>query len=94
MYGSETMLWKKEISRIMAVQMDNLRSLATIRRMDSPKFMDKGVVQSDEGVLQWFSHVEWKENDRFAKRVCRRVCGAWRGFVRGNASGVAWGMNP
>ena len=35
MYGSETMLWKgKERSRIRAVQMDNLRGLLDIRRMD------------------------------------------------------------
>ena len=35
MYGSETMLWKEEeISRIRAVQMENLRSLFGIRRMD------------------------------------------------------------
>ena len=35
MYGSETMLWKeKERSRIRAVQMDNLRGLLGIRKMD------------------------------------------------------------
>ena len=35
MYGSETMLWKeKERSRVRAVQMDNLRGLLGIRRMD------------------------------------------------------------
>ena len=35
MYGSETMLWKeKEISRTRAVQMDNLRGLLGIKRMD------------------------------------------------------------
>ena len=34
-YGSETMIWReKERSRIRAVQMDNLRSLLGIRRMD------------------------------------------------------------
>ena len=34
-YGSETMIWReKERSRIRAVQMDNLRSLFGIRRMD------------------------------------------------------------
>ena len=34
-YGSETMLWKKkERSRIMAVQMYNLRGLLGIKRMD------------------------------------------------------------
>ena len=35
MYGSEAMLWKeKERSRIRAVQMDNLRGLLGVRRMD------------------------------------------------------------
>ena len=35
MYVSETMLWKeKERSRIRAVQMDNLRGLLGIRKMD------------------------------------------------------------
>ena len=36
MYGNETMLWKKEKekSRVRAVQMDNLRGLLGIRRMD------------------------------------------------------------
>ena len=35
MYGSETMLWKeKEISRIRAVQVENIRGLLGIRRMD------------------------------------------------------------
>ena len=35
MYGSETELWKeKENSRVRAVQMDNLKSLIGIRRMD------------------------------------------------------------
>ena len=34
MYGSETMLWKKERSRIMAVKINNLRRFLGIRRMD------------------------------------------------------------
>ena len=34
MFGNETMLWKREISKIRAVQMDNLRGLLDIRRMD------------------------------------------------------------
>ena len=34
-YGSETMIWKeKERSRIRAVQMENLRGLMGIRRMN------------------------------------------------------------
>ena len=35
MYGSETLLWKdKEISRIRALQIDNLKGLLGIRMMD------------------------------------------------------------
>ena len=50
MYGSETMLQKeKDRSRIRAIQMDNLRGLLGIMRMDSPECTDKGVLQSDEG---------------------------------------------
>ena len=34
-YGSETLLWKEEErSRVRAVQMDNLRGLLGIRRME------------------------------------------------------------
>ena len=47
MNGSEN-----ERSRIRAVQMDNLRGLLGIRMMDSPKYINKGVVQSEEGVLR------------------------------------------
>ena len=43
-FGSETMLWKEERFRIRAVQMDNLRGLLGIKRMDSFKCTDKGVV--------------------------------------------------
>ena len=36
---------------------------------------DKGVDErNDEGVLQWFGHVERMENDRIAKRVYVREC--------------------
>ena len=47
-YASETVLRKEERSRIRAAQMDNLRGLLGIRRMDSPECMDKAVVRSDE----------------------------------------------
>ena len=50
LYGSETMLWKEnERSRIRAVQMDSLRGLLGIRRMDSPECTAYKVVRSDEG---------------------------------------------
>ena len=34
MDGSETMIWREERSKVRAVQMDNLRGLLSIRRMD------------------------------------------------------------
>ena len=68
MYGSETMLWKEEeISRIRAKQMDNLRGLRDIRRIDRvPNArirelcgVTKGVDERiDECILRWFGHVE------------------------------------
>ena len=76
MYGSKTMLWKeKESSRVRAVQMDNLRGLLGIRRMDRvPNTwirelcgMKQGLDERiDEGILKWFGHVE---RDRIAKSV-------------------------
>ena len=79
MYGSETILWKeKERSRINVVQMGNLRGLLGIRRFDRiPKErirelcgVKKGQDERiDEGVLQWFCHVERMERDRITKRV-------------------------
>ena len=81
-YGRETMtLWKeKERSRVKAVQMDNLRGLLSIRRMDRvpneqirelcglKKGLDERI---DEGVLRWFSHME---RDRTGKRVYVGEC--------------------
>ena len=84
MYGTKTMLWKeKEGSRVRAVQMDNFRGLLGIRRMDRvpnawirelygvKKGLDERI---DEGMLQWFGHMEKMERDRIAKSLCRRVC--------------------
>ena len=78
-YGSETMLWKeKEISRIRAVQCNNLRGLLGIKRMDRipnawirelcrvKKGLDERI---DDGMLQWFIHVERMERYRITKRV-------------------------
>ena len=85
--GSETMLWKeKERSSNMVVQMDNLRRLLDIRRMDrvlneqkrelcSMKSLDE---RFKEGVLRWFGHVERMERDRIAKEVYVGVC--WCSF--------------
>ena len=71
---TETMLWM-ERSRIRAVQMDNLRGLRFISRMDRVpnawirelcEVMKEVDERIDEGVLHWFGHVERKEKDRNA----------------------------
>ena len=75
MYGNETMLWKeKEKSGVRAVQMDNLRGLLGIKRMDRipntwirklcrvRKSLDERI---NEEILRWFGHVE---------SLCRRLC--------------------
>ena len=92
MYGSETMLWKeKEISRVRDVQMDNLKGLLSIRRMDRvpnirtrelcgvKKYLDERI---DEGVLRWFGQVERMERDRIAKRVYVGECAGSRSVGR------------
>ena len=68
LYGSETMIWReKERSRSKAVQMDNLRGLLSIRRMDrvlNAQIRElcrvvKGVNERiDESVLCWLGHIE------------------------------------
>ena len=88
LYGNETMLWKEEErSRIMVVQMDNLRGLLGIRRKDRvpnawirklrrvKQGLDEMIVES---MLWWFGHVERMESDRIAKRVYVGVC--WWSF--------------
>ena len=80
----EAMLWKeKEGPRVRAVQMDNLRGLLGIRKMDKvpnarirklcrvTKEVDERI---DEGVLRWFDHREKMENDMLAKRVIVGEC--------------------
>ena len=82
-YGSETMIRREnERSRIRVVQMNSLRGLLGIRRMDKvPNArirqlcgVMKGVDEKiEEGVLKWSGHVERMENYRIAKRVYVRV---------------------
>ena len=75
LYGSETMIWReKERSKIRAVQMNNLRSLLSVKIMN--RLLNTwirelyGVVKGvDEGILCWFSHIGRIENYRIAKRV-------------------------
>ena len=79
MYGSETMISKKkERYWIIAIQMDDLRGLLGIRRMDNVpnarirelcRVMKRVAERIEEDVLRWFGHVKRMENDRNAKRV-------------------------
>ena len=90
-YGSETMIWReKERSRIKAVQMDNLRGLMGIRRMDkvpNPRIRQlcrvtkSGDEKVNEGALRWFGHVKRMDN-RIAKRVYIRECAGSRSVCR------------
>ena len=73
----------KRRSRIRSVQMDNLRGLLSIRRMDRVTnawirelyLVKKGLDErTDDSVLCWFSHVERMERDRIAKRVYVGEC--------------------
>ena len=70
-----------------AVQMDNLRGLLGIRRMDRASNarirelweVKKGLDgRIDEGVLRWFGHVERMERDRIAKIVYIGECAGSR----------------
>ena len=83
MYCPETLIWKEQRSRIWALQMEKIRGLLGIKRMDIfpnswirelcgvPKGVDERIT---EGILRWFSHVERMENDRIAMRVYVGEC--------------------
>ena len=83
-YDKETMICReKERSRIRAVQMDSLRGLLGIRRINKvPNAwirqmcgVTKGVDEKiDEGVFRWFGYVERMENDMIAKRIYVGEC--------------------
>ena len=71
-YGSETVIWREnERSTIRAVQMDNLRGLLGVRRMDKVssarqlfgviKVVDKKI---NKGILRWFGQ----------EGLCRGLC--------------------
>ena len=70
-------------SRIRAVQIDNLRGLLVIRRMDRvPNArirafcgVKNGLDETtDEIVIRWYCHVKRMERNRIAKSLCWRVC--------------------
>lgn len=83
-YGSEVMVWKeKERSRIRAVQMDNLRGMLGIKRVDKIRNekikevygIKKGVNEViTENILRWYGHVRRMDDDRIVKRIYESEC--------------------
>ena len=79
LYGSECMVWKpKERWKIQAVQMDNLRGMLGVKRVDKMKNeeirrkfgIEKGVNELiNESVLRWFGHMERMPSERLVKRI-------------------------
>ena len=72
------MIGKQERSRFKSVQIDNLKGLPGIRRMDKILHtfirelcvVTKGVHERiDEDILRWFGHVERMKNDKIDRRV-------------------------
>ena len=84
LYGSETVYLKeRDISRIRAVEMDCLRSIVGVRRMDRVRNADvrkvcgvsKGVEKKREGgLLAWYGHVERMNPNRVVKRISVSEC--------------------
>ena len=74
----------------MGTQMDNLRDLLGIRRMDKVRKarirelcgITKWVDERVDFVLRWFGHVERMENDRIAKSVYAEECAGSRSVGR------------
>src|SRR5678816_4185262 len=68
LYGSETIFWNKKYrSKVQCVQMDNLRSMLGVRRINKMRNErirelcggKKGVNERiNESMLKWFGHVE------------------------------------
>ena len=82
---------EKERSRISAVQIDNLRGLLSIKRMDRVSNarirelwgLTKGIDERiDDGLFRWFDHVERMKKDRTAKRVYVGECAGSRSVGR------------
>src|SRR5678815_5288590 len=78
MYSSETMVWnKRHRSKVQCVQMNNLRGVLGVRRIDKMRNeriremcgVKKGVNERiNESMLRWFGHVERMNDSRLVKR--------------------------
>src|SRR5678815_1751450 len=84
MYSSETMVWKKGYrSKVQCVQMDNLRGVLGVKRIDKIRNegirelcgVKKGVDERmNESTLRWFGHMERMNDSRLVKRMYSGEC--------------------
>ena len=83
-YGSETMVWKeRDRRRVGAVQMDNLRGMLGIRRIDKVRNecirevygIEKGLNEViTENILRWYGHMKRMDQTRLVKKVYESEC--------------------
>ena len=98
-YGCETLVWhEREKSRVRAVEMDMLRGVCGVRRIDWVRNevvrercgVQKSVDQRvEESVLRWYGHVARMGDERIVKKVYEmnsRVLGGWAD----REDGMAW----
>src|SRR5678815_191057 len=84
MYSSETMVWNKRYrSKVHCVQMDNLRGVLGVKRIDKMRNerirelcgVKKGVKERiNESTLRWFGQVERMNDSRLVKRMHSGEC--------------------
>ena len=84
LYGSECMVWDRTYrSKVQAVQMDNLRSVLGVKKIDKIRNefirtvcgVEKGINERvNESVLRWFGHVERMDDSRMVKRMYKGEC--------------------
>src|SRR5678815_4983448 len=84
LYSSETMVWNKKYrSKVQCVQMDNLRDMLGVKRINKMRNelirelcgVKKGVHERiNESMLRWFGHVERMNESRLVKRMYSGEC--------------------
>src|SRR5678816_1585400 len=83
-YSSETMVWNKKYrSKVQCVQMDNLRGMLGVKRIDkmrNERFrklcgVKKGVNERiNESTLRWFGHMKRMNDSRLVKWMYSGEC--------------------
>src|SRR5678815_4314459 len=84
LYSSETMVWNKKYrSKVQCVEMDNLRGVLGVRRIDKmrneriremcgvKKWVNERI---NESMLRWYGHVKRMNDSRLVKRMYSGEC--------------------